>query len=144
MLTRCLLGLLRLYQWAVSPLLGDCCRYEPSCSRYATLCLRYHGGWWGTWLTLKRLARCNPFFTGGIDLPPLPEHADPQDRQIDYSRFARHIDAQLYSRQAQTSCSCRQTTAPHRAASSAPSSPAAAWPLGKARSEAQSIEAKPL
>jgi hypothetical protein len=86
MLTRLLQAMIRAYQLAVSPLLGDCCRFEPSCSRYCSLCLEHHGAWKGSWLTVKRLARCNPLFKGGLDLPPLPPGAksvEPNWQRID-------------------------------------------------------------
>lgn len=59
------------YQWVISPLLGQRCRFWPSCSQYAIDALRLHGPLKGGWLTIKRLARCHPFCKGGID--PVPE-----------------------------------------------------------------------
>jgi putative membrane protein insertion efficiency factor len=61
---------IRVYQWLISPLLGNCCRFEPSCSRYALLCIERLGPIRGTWLSLRRLARCHPFCPGGHDPPP--------------------------------------------------------------------------
>ena len=72
MLAKALILLIRVYQWTLSPLLGQVCRFEPSCSRYAVECLRHHGALRGSWLSLKRLARCHPFHPGGYDPPPLP------------------------------------------------------------------------
>ncbi|HSP37539.1 MAG TPA: membrane protein insertion efficiency factor YidD [Frankiaceae bacterium] len=66
-----LVGLVRLYQLVVSPWLGPSCRFEPSCSAYAVEALRRHGAPRGTWLTIRRLGRCQPFCTGGYD--PVPE-----------------------------------------------------------------------
>jgi len=63
-------GVVRLYQLLVSPLLGPRCRFHPSCSSYAVLALRRHGGARGGWLTARRLVRCHPFCEGGID--PVP------------------------------------------------------------------------
>jgi len=63
--------LIRVYQLTLSPLLGPCCRFEPSCSRYALACLEQHGALSGSWLALKRLLRCHPFHPGGYDPPPL-------------------------------------------------------------------------
>ncbi len=70
-----LLGLLRFYRWAVSPVLtalagGRICRFEPSCSQYAAEAVREHGALRGTWLTLKRLSRCHPW--GGCGHDPVP------------------------------------------------------------------------
>jgi putative membrane protein insertion efficiency factor len=61
---------IRIYQWLVSPLLGNCCRFEPSCSRYAQLCIERLGPLRGCQLSLLRLLRCHPFSPGGHDPPP--------------------------------------------------------------------------
>lgn len=63
--------LLRAYQWLLSPLLGCRCRFLPTCSDYALEAVRLHGGVRGSWLTLKRLARCHPFAAPGLD--PIPQ-----------------------------------------------------------------------
>jgi putative membrane protein insertion efficiency factor len=60
----------RTYQIVLSPLLPASCRYYPSCSTYAIEALDRHGALRGGWLTLRRLARCNPFRPGGYD--PVP------------------------------------------------------------------------
>ena len=65
-----LLGLVRLYRLAISPLLPPSCRFHPSCSAYAAEALARHGAARGSWLTARRLARCHPFCEGGID--PVP------------------------------------------------------------------------
>ncbi len=70
MIRAVLLWLLRFYRAAISPWLGNVCRFEPSCSRYATACIECHGALRGSWLTLKRLGRCHPFHPGGYDPPP--------------------------------------------------------------------------
>jgi putative membrane protein insertion efficiency factor len=71
-MTRVLLVLLRGYRRWISPALGQRCRFAPSCSAYATEALTLHGGGRGTWLTLRRLARCHPFHPGGHDpVPPV-------------------------------------------------------------------------
>jgi uncharacterized protein len=68
--------LIRLYQLTLSKLLvalmGPLCRFEPSCSRYAILCLQGHGVLRGSLLSAKRLCRCHPFHPGGFDPPPPP------------------------------------------------------------------------
>src|SRR5699024_6999463 len=66
-----LIGLIRLYQWLIRPLLGPRCRYWPSCSHYAVEALQVHGPWRGGWLALKRIVRCHPGCQGGID--PVPD-----------------------------------------------------------------------
>jgi uncharacterized protein len=66
-----LIALVRAYQLLVSPLLGQTCRFYPSCSAYAVGALREHGAVRGTWLSVRRLARCNPWNPGGVDhVPP--------------------------------------------------------------------------
>jgi putative membrane protein insertion efficiency factor len=65
-----LVGLLRLYQWAIRPLLGANCRFHPSCSQYAIDALRAHGALRGSGLAAGRVLRCNPWHPGGFD--PVP------------------------------------------------------------------------
>jgi uncharacterized protein len=67
-----LIALLRFYKVAVSPLLGNRCRFYPSCSDYAREAIQYHGAAHGTYLAVKRLCRCHPFSAGGVDLVPPP------------------------------------------------------------------------
>ncbi len=63
--------MIRVYQWTISPWLPNCCRFEPTCSHYAVEALRVHGFWRGSWLTCRRLLRCQPFCRGGVDpVPP--------------------------------------------------------------------------
>ncbi|MGA0856748.1 MAG: membrane protein insertion efficiency factor YidD [Candidatus Nanopelagicales bacterium] len=62
---------IRIYQKTLSPLLGDVCRYHPSCSKYAVGSLQTHGPFKGLVLTVYRLGRCTPFTKGGLD--PVPE-----------------------------------------------------------------------
>ncbi len=59
------------YQRMISPILPPVCRFHPSCSQYAVESLRIHGPWKGSALSARRIARCNPFFAGGMD--PVPE-----------------------------------------------------------------------
>jgi putative membrane protein insertion efficiency factor len=69
-LTAVLLGLIRTYKLLLSPLFPGACRFTPSCSTYAAEALRRHGPWRGSWLTVSRLARCQPFASAGHD--PVP------------------------------------------------------------------------
>jgi putative membrane protein insertion efficiency factor len=66
-----LIKLVRGYQCCISPLLGPCCRFHPSCSHYAIEALARFGPLKGSWLTTKRLLKCHPFNPGGDD--PVPE-----------------------------------------------------------------------
>jgi putative membrane protein insertion efficiency factor len=72
--SRLLTWLLRLYQVAVSPFLGQHCRFYPSCSSYAVEAIEQHGPWRGCWLALRRLGRCHPWNAGGVD--PVPHVCD--------------------------------------------------------------------
>ncbi len=66
-----LIGLVRVYQLVVSPLLGPRCKYYPSCSHYGLEALRRHGALKGTALATWRVLRCNPWSYGGVDDVPL-------------------------------------------------------------------------
>ncbi|WP_084863958.1 membrane protein insertion efficiency factor YidD [Salibaculum halophilum] len=61
---------IRAYRLLLSPWLGNACRFQPSCSTYAIEALETHGPLRGLWLTLNRLARCNPW--GGSGYDPVP------------------------------------------------------------------------
>lgn len=64
------IGLIKLYQYSISPLLGPGCRYTPSCSAYGIEALKKYGIIKGTYLTVKRFASCHPW--GGHGHDPLP------------------------------------------------------------------------
>jgi len=66
-----LIGLIRLYQLVLSPWIGHQCRFTPTCSHYAIAAIQTHGAFKGTWLALRRIARCHPFSRGGHD--PVPD-----------------------------------------------------------------------
>jgi hypothetical protein len=68
-----LIAILSAYRRWVSPMMAPHCRFAPSCSEYAIDALATHGALRGSWLTMRRLAKCQPFFTGGYD--PVPAHA---------------------------------------------------------------------
>nr|WP_109014935.1 membrane protein insertion efficiency factor YidD [Novimethylophilus kurashikiensis] len=69
-MARLLIFIINGYRWLISPLLGNNCRFTPSCSRYSIEAISKHGALRGSWLTLRRLARCHPWHCGGHD--PVP------------------------------------------------------------------------
>jgi len=71
-----LLFLLRAYQLCISPMLGQNCRFYPSCSSYAREAIHTHGALKGSILTANRLCKCHPWHAGGIDAVP-PAKAAP-------------------------------------------------------------------
>ena len=68
---RFLILLIRGYSYLISPLLGNNCRYYPTCSAYTREAIEKHGALRGLWLGIKRISRCHPFHEGGVD--PVPE-----------------------------------------------------------------------
>jgi len=70
-----LMGLVAAYRLLISPSLGSNCRFEPSCSAYSLQALGQHGAAKGSYLTLRRLARCHPWCDGGHDPVPPPQSA---------------------------------------------------------------------
>lgn len=66
--------LIRGYQVAISPYLGSHCRFQPTCSRYASEAIARHGIWRGGYLSLRRLSRCHPvaWLGGGQGFDPVP------------------------------------------------------------------------
>jgi putative membrane protein insertion efficiency factor len=71
-----LIGFLRAYRVAISPLYGQVCRYHPSCSAYALEAVTEHGSLRGGWLAARRLLRCHPWAAGGYD--PVPPRSSRQ------------------------------------------------------------------
>jgi len=78
MMQRFLIAIVKAYRLLLSPWLGAACRFEPSCSVYALQALAQHGAGRGSYLTLRRLARCQPWCAGGHD--PVPEAAHGEAR----------------------------------------------------------------
>ncbi|MFB4304920.1 membrane protein insertion efficiency factor YidD [Actinomadura sp. GTD37] len=73
-----LILLVRAYRRFLSPLLGQQCRFHPTCSAYGLEALQVHGALRGTWLTARRIARCHPFNPGGYDpVPPKKTSGEP-------------------------------------------------------------------
>lgn len=81
MIDRLLIAALRFYKRWVSPLLGQRCRFVPTCSEYSMEAIQRFGALKGSWMTAKRLSRCHPLCPGGHDpVPPgpgQPPHSDP-------------------------------------------------------------------
>ncbi|MDO8176754.1 MAG: membrane protein insertion efficiency factor YidD [Undibacterium sp.] len=75
-----LLLLLRGYQFAISPMLGQNCRFYPSCSEYATEAIREYGACKGSLMAGKRLCKCHPWHPGGVDIVP-PKTPPPGENQ---------------------------------------------------------------
>lgn len=65
-----ILGLIRLYQWILSPILGNACRFYPSCSNYTRQAVERFGAARGSWMGVRRILRCHPWHEGGYD--PVP------------------------------------------------------------------------
>lgn len=68
---RVLLSLIAGYRYFLSPFFGPSCRFHPTCSAYAIEAIESHGAIRGSWLALKRIAKCHPLHRGGLDpVPP--------------------------------------------------------------------------
>jgi putative membrane protein insertion efficiency factor len=72
-------GLILVWRYGVSPVIGPRCRFHPSCSEYGLQALVAHGPWRGGALTVRRVCRCHPWSAGGYDPVPAPnaENAKP-------------------------------------------------------------------
>lgn len=70
-ISKSLIFLIRGYRFLVSPLLGNVCRFIPTCSCYAIEALQSHGIFYGIYLSVRRILRCHPWHEGGHD--PVPE-----------------------------------------------------------------------
>ncbi|MES2153332.1 MAG: membrane protein insertion efficiency factor YidD [Pseudomonadota bacterium] len=69
-MNKLLVWVLRAYQLLLSPMLGQNCRFYPTCSNYSIEAIRAHGAARGTLLALRRVCRCHPWNEGGVDLVP--------------------------------------------------------------------------
>jgi putative membrane protein insertion efficiency factor len=70
-----LIGFIKAWRALISPLYGQVCRYHPTCSAYALTAVTEYGAVKGTWLSLRRIARCHPWAAGGYD--PVPSRPVP-------------------------------------------------------------------
>ena len=76
-----MLFLVRVYQIALSPLLGSNCRFQPTCSAYAKESIELHGAWRGGWLALRRIGRCHPWTEPAYDpVPPVAAEDNNKNR----------------------------------------------------------------
>lgn len=66
----------------ISPLYGDVCKFHPTCSHYGLVALETHGALRGSWLAVRRLARCHPWSMGGVDYVPGTPEAESWAMQI--------------------------------------------------------------
>lgn len=64
------IGLIRIYRLCISPMIGQVCRFHPTCSEYALQAFITYGFFKGIYLTLKRLGKCHPWHPGGMDEIP--------------------------------------------------------------------------
>ena len=70
-ISSCIIFLIKGYQSISHALLGQCCRFQPSCSAYAIEAIRIYGGVYGCYLALRRIVRCHPWCAGGMDPVPV-------------------------------------------------------------------------
>jgi len=70
MINKTLIGIIKFYQKFFSPMLGQSCRFYPTCSQYALEALKVHGTYRGSIMAVKRIIRCNPWGGSGIDKVP--------------------------------------------------------------------------
>jgi putative membrane protein insertion efficiency factor len=88
-----LIGLLKAWRLAISPLYGDVCRYYPSCSAYALRAVQYHGAVRGTWYAGRRLLRCHPWAAGGYDPVPGTPEFDEEMRGLEQTSATMGTDS---------------------------------------------------
>ncbi|GAB2799412.1 membrane protein insertion efficiency factor YidD [Halomonas shantousis] len=80
-----LIGLVKSYQYLISPILGPRCRFWPSCSQYAVEAINEHGPLRGSWLSLRRILKCHPWHPGGVDpVPPCRSCHESDDRSVNH------------------------------------------------------------
>ncbi|MAZ76834.1 MAG: membrane protein insertion efficiency factor YidD [Micavibrio sp.] len=76
-----LISLIKAYSWLISPLMGQSCRFHPSCSAYSIEAIERHGVFKGSFLMLKRIVKCHPWHKGDF-LDPVPNtHQNHKDCQ---------------------------------------------------------------
>lgn len=78
---RLLLAIIRAYQYLLSPWVGNQCRFYPTCSHYAAEAIQRHGAVKGSWLAMRRIAKCHPWHPGGFDAVPGSSNPRPEHDQ---------------------------------------------------------------
>jgi putative membrane protein insertion efficiency factor len=75
--SKIIIGMVLVYRYSFSPIVGKNCRFQPTCSQYAMDAISTHGPWRGLWLALKRLGRCHPWQSlgSGSGYDPVPSFA---------------------------------------------------------------------
>lgn len=71
MISKIIITIIRAYKLLLSPSIGMHCRFTPTCSTYALQAVQMHGALNGSYLTMKRILKCNPLCKGGCDPVPL-------------------------------------------------------------------------
>lgn len=90
-------GVILVYRYVLSPVIGPRCRHLPSCSEYGLEAIDRNGPWKGLWLTVSRVARCHPWGTNGFD--PVPDLSGERHFWAPWRygrwswRHPRHLDA---------------------------------------------------
>lgn len=79
-----LIFIIKTYRLLLSPWLGGQCRFHPTCSAYSLEAIERHGALRGSWLMLRRIARCNPLCEGGVDPVPGDERRAHVTRKISH------------------------------------------------------------
>lgn len=74
MIKRLVILPIKIYQWCISPMLGQNCRHTPTCSQYTVEAIEEWGVFKGIWLGTKRLSKCHPWGTQGYD--PIPKRSE--------------------------------------------------------------------
>jgi putative membrane protein insertion efficiency factor len=94
---RTLLTAVRVYQVFFSALMPSACKFYPSCSHYAADAVRLHGARRGSWLALRRLARCHPFAPGGVDLVPDAKGSSRDGNATCETTISEHAGGEVHS-----------------------------------------------
>ena len=80
--------LIQIYRAMISPFLRARCKFYPSCSLYAQIALERHGLLKGSWLFIKRLAKCHPWYQGNSD-DPVPTSTTQVNKQAEEQQYVR-------------------------------------------------------